>query len=106
MATPKRLYGPAQLPAAAATAYTVPASTIAVIRRMRVSNPSGNARLFTISIGADAAGTRLYSGVSVPAGGSQDIFGPFTLAAGEVIQAYADAATAVVLEIDGTEQPA
>lgn len=106
MATPKRLFGPAQLTNAASTKYTCPASTIAVIKRMRVSNPTGGAVTFTLSIGNDAAGTRLYDAVSIPAGGSLDIYGPFTLAAAEVVQSLASANSSLVLEIDGTEQAA
>ena len=99
----KRLAGPAQLTNAAATKYTVPAATTTVIRRGRVSNPTGGAVPFTMSIGADAAGTRLYDAVSIPAGGSLDIFGPFTLAATEIVQAFASANASLVLELDGTE---
>jgi hypothetical protein len=101
--TSKRLFGPAQLTNAAATKYTCPALTVAVIRRMRVSNPTGGAVTFTISIGADASGTRLYDAVSVPAGGAVDIWGPFTLAAAEILQALASANTSLVLTVDGTE---
>lgn len=99
----KRFFGPAQLTNAAATKYTCPALTVAVIRRMRVSNPTGGAVTFTLSIGADAAGTRLYDGVSIPAGGALDIWGPFSLAATEIVQSFAGANTSLVLEIDGTE---
>ncbi len=98
----KRLAGPAALTTSAATKYTAPALTTAVIRRGRVSNPSGGALTFTMSIGADAAGTRLYDAVSVPAGSGLDIFGPFTVAAGEIVQALGSG-TALVLELDGTE---
>jgi hypothetical protein len=105
MATPQRLAGPQQLTSAAATIYTCPADTITVIKRIRLSNPSGNERTFTISIGADAAGTRIYSGVSIPAGSGKDIWGPFTLEEADILQAFADANSAVVIEVDGTEQP-
>lgn len=99
----KRLFGPAQLTTSAATKYTCPASTVAVIRRMRVSNPSGNgAQTFSLSIGANAAGTRIYDAVALADGGSLDVWGPFSLAAGEIIQAFASDAD-VVLEVDGTE---
>ncbi len=98
----KRLAGPASLTTSAATKYTCPASTITTISRMRVSNPSGGALTFTLSIGADAASTRLYDGVSVPAGGAIDTRGPFTLAAGDVIQAFGSG-TALVFEINGYE---
>lgn len=55
---------------------------------MRVINTSGAARTFTLTIGADAAGTRLYSAASIPAAGL-DIQGPFTLDALDFMQAYA-----------------
>ncbi len=101
--TSKRLFGPALLTNAAATKYTCPASTVAVIRRMRVSNPSGGSVNFTLSIGADAAGTRLYDAVPIPAASYLDIWGPFTLAATEIIQAFGSTTSVLVLEIDGTE---
>lgn len=98
----KRLYGPAALTTGAATKYTVPGATSAQIKRIRVDNPGGGSvRAFTMSIGADAAGTRLYDAVSVPPGGL-DIYGPFNMATGEILQAFADNA-ALVLTIDGIE---
>jgi hypothetical protein len=99
----KRLAGPALLSNTAATKYTCPASTVAVIRRGRVSNPSGSAATFTMSIGADATGTRLYDAVSIAAGGSLDIYGPFTLAAAEIVQAFSGTTNVLVFELDGTE---
>lgn len=101
--TPKRLAGPALLSNAAATKYTCPAATIARILRGRVSNTSGVAATFTISMGADAAGTRLYDAVSVPANGSYDFTGPFVLAAGEIVQAFSGTNNVLMLELDGTE---
>jgi hypothetical protein len=101
--TSKRLFGPAQLTNAAATLYTAPAATVAVARRLRVSNPTVNPITFTLSIGADAAGTRLFDNVPVPPCGSLDIYGPFTLAATQLFQGFASVNAALVLEIDGTE---
>lgn len=99
--TPKRLFGPAALTTSAATKYTSPAAG-AQIKRIRVDNPGGGVtRTFTLSIGADAVGTRLYDAISVPPGGI-DIYGPFTLGNAEIVQAFADN-TAVVLTIDGAE---
>lgn len=99
--TPKRLYGPTALTTSAATKYTSPA-TGAQIKHIRVDNPQGgSARAFTLSIGADAAGTRLYDGLTVPPGGI-DLWGPFTLGNAEIVQALADNA-ALVLTIDGVE---
>lgn len=99
--TPKRLYGPAALTTGAATKYTSPA-TGAQIKHIRVDNPGGGStRAFTLSIGADAAGTRVYDALAIPPGGL-DLWGPFTLGNAEVVQAFADNA-ALVLTIDGVE---
>lgn len=98
----KRLSGPALLSNAAATKYTCPPSTVAVVRRGRVSNPTGSPATFIMSLGADATGTRIYN-ESIPANGSLDIYGPFSLAAGDIIQAYSGTNNALVLELDGTE---
>src|ERR1041385_3891860 len=101
--TSKRLFGPAQLTNAAATLYTAPAATVAVARRMRVSNPTINPINITLSIGADAAGTRLYDNVAGPPCGSLDLYRPFTLAATKFFQGFASDNAELVLKIDGTE---
>lgn len=64
---PKRLYGPALVATGPATVYTVPAVTKTIIRHIHVSNPSASPVTLTISIGADAAGTRLLGAYSIPA---------------------------------------
>lgn len=100
--TKKRLFGPALLTNTTATKYTVPGSTSAVVRRIRFSNSDGGAYTITMSIGADAAGTRLFEGVSVPAAGL-DVWGPFNLAAAEIIAAHCSTTNKVVMQIDGEE---
>lgn len=91
----KRLFGPAQVSNAAATKYTVPASTKAILRHVHVQNPSGSAVTFTCSIGADAAGTRLYDAYSIPAaaagvtGNVIDWYGYIVMDAAEIFQALA-----------------
>jgi len=93
--TAKRLFGPAQVSNAAATKYTVPALTKTVIRHIHVQNPSGSAVTFTASIGADAAGTRLWDAYSIAAAAAGvtqsviDWFGYFVLDAAEIFQAFA-----------------
>lgn len=99
----KRIIGPTQLGNVAATLYTTPASTKTVVRRIHLSNPSGGAVSFTLSIGADAAGTRLYGSYSLPAASVYDIYGPFTLEAAEIIQGFASVAATVVITVDGEE---
>jgi hypothetical protein len=109
MRTPKRVHGPAQVSNAAATKYTVPALTKAVIRHIHVSNPSGSPVTFTLSIGADAAATRVYDAYSIPAaaaGVSASVFddwGPYELEPAEIVQAFAGTNNILVLTIDVDE---
>jgi hypothetical protein len=107
--TPKRLFGPAQLTGAAATKYTVPAVTKTILRHIHVENPSGAAVAFTFSIGADAAGTRLFDAYSIPAAGAGvtgsafDHYCYYVLEAAEIIQSFAGTASVLVLTLDGDE---
>lgn len=97
---PSRLYGPAALTTGAATKYTAPAATLAVVRHVHVSNTSGGALTFTMSIGADAAGTRLFDAYSIAAGAVLDYWTYHTLQPTELIQALGSG-TALVITIDG-----
>lgn len=101
--TAKRLAGPGQLTNSAVTQYTAPALTTAVMRSLHVFNATGGAVTFTMSIGADAAGTRLYDGVSIPALSSLDWSGFMVLAAAEILQAKASAGASLTLTISGVE---
>lgn len=101
--TPKRLHGPAQLSNSASTKYTVPGATTAVVRHIHVQNPSGSAVDFTLSIGANAAGTRIFDGLPIPADSERSFWGPYTLVAAEVIQGLAGTNNILTLTIDGEE---
>jgi hypothetical protein len=101
--TPKRLAGPAQVSNAAATKYTVPATTKTIVRHVHVQNPSGSAVTFTMSIGADAAGTRIFDAYSIAAGAVLDHFCYYVLEAAEVIQALAGTNNILTLTVDGDE---
>lgn len=107
--TPRRLAGPALVSNAAATKYTVPASTKTIVRHIHVQNPSGSPVTFTMSIGSDAAGTRIYDAFSVPAAAAGvaasvlDIWCYYVLEAAEVIQAFAGTTNVLTLTIDGEE---
>jgi hypothetical protein len=63
----KRLYGPAQLPTSATDLYTSPADARTRLRHLHVSNPSGAAVDVTLSIGADAAATRILDAFPIAA---------------------------------------
>jgi hypothetical protein len=99
--TAKRLFGPAQLTNAAATKYTVPASTKAVIRHIHLSNPGASINV-TASIGADAAATRIFDAFPV-ATGTYDWYGYVVMDAAEILQAFASVTTQVTMTVFGDE---
>lgn len=107
--TPKRLAGPAQVSNVAATKYTVPANTKTIVRHIHVENPSGAAVTFTLSIGADAAATRLWDAFSIPAAAAgeresvKDWYVYLVLEAAEIIQALAGTNNILTLTINGDE---
>lgn len=101
--TPKRVHGPAQVSNTAATKYTVGTGLRAVIRHIHVQNPSGSAATFTMSIGTDAAGTRIFDAYSIAANTYVDFWGPYTLAAAEIIQALSGTNNILTLTIDAEE---
>ena len=101
--TPKRMAGPALVSNAAADKYTVPGSTVGLVRSIHVSNPSASAVDFTLSIGADAAGTRLFDGYPIAADTQKTFWCYHALAAAEKIQAFAGTNNIITLTIDGDE---
>lgn len=107
--TPKRLVGPALIATGPTTVYTVPALTKTIIRQIHISNPSGAAVTFTLSIGADAAGTRLWSAYSIPAAAAgvtdnvRDIFMYEVMDAAEILTLSAGTNNILVIVISGDE---
>ena len=99
--TPKRLAGPLSITGASATRYTTPASTKTILRHLHFSNPTGGALTITASIGADAAGLRLFDAYSLAAGTVLDHFCYYVLEAAEILAA--NASGAVVMTVDGDE---
>ncbi len=104
MAKKKRLHGPAALTGTAATKYTTPALIRTVVRHIHVSNTSAGAVTLTLSIGTDAAGTRIFDAYSIAAGAVLDHFCYYVLEPAEIIQAWGGVAG--VLTIDGDEDVA
>lgn len=104
-----RMAGPAQVSNAAATKYTVPAGTVARIRWIQVSNPGPLAATFTMSIGADAAATRIYDAYSIPAPAAGQPASVYTIGcfhvlnAAEVVQALSGTNNQLVLTFSGEE---
>lgn len=101
--TAKRLSGPTSLTASAVTQYTVPGSTTAIIRNIHAFNGNASARTLTVSIGTDAAATRIFDALSIPGNSGVDWSGFMVLSAAEIIQALASNTTSVVLTISGVE---
>src|SRR6266853_1894534 len=99
--TMKRIVGPTQLTAAAATYYTAPTGIRAVIKRIHLLNTDVAARTVTISTGADAAGTRLYQTQTLAAnGGYFDDYANYTLEPAEILQANADVTLKVTMTVN------
>ena len=82
----KRLAGPSVGTAAEATIYTVPAATSAILRDISVTNTTTTAQTFKMSIGADAAGTRLFHDESVAPGSTWQWNGFKVLNAAETLR--------------------
>ena len=101
--TAKRLAGPTQPGLAAATVYTTPAGKKTIVRNIHVANGSASAVPLALSLGVDAAGTRLFSALSIPSASSFDWSGFIVLEAGEVLQASVGTAATLVLTISGVE---
>lgn len=101
--TPKRLAGPAQVSNAAATKYTVPSTTKTIVRHIHVSNTSAGAVNFTMSIGTDATGTRIFDAYPVAASTVLDHFCYYIVDAAEIIQAFGSVNNQLTLTIDGDE---
>jgi hypothetical protein len=97
----RRVHGPAAITAAAATKYTVPTGMKGTLRYMRYQNTNAGPVTFTLSIGADAAGTREWDAYPVPAGGYIDWYPILSLVAAEIIQAFASVAQGTLtLDVD------
>jgi hypothetical protein len=99
----KRLAGPLLITNSAVTRYTVPAGTKAIIRNIHIANNAGTAVDVTLSIGADAAGTRILDAVAVAGDGVLDLYGPFVMDAAEILQSNASATNQLTLTVSGEE---
>jgi hypothetical protein len=81
----------------------VPASTTAILRSVHVTNETGSTATFTMSIGTDAAGKRLWTALDIPTKSSFDWSGFIVMAAAEVLQAFSGTASALTLTVSGVE---
>jgi hypothetical protein len=96
-----RFHGPAQVATGPATKFTVSANEKAIIRHIHVQNPSGSPVTLTLSIGADAAGTRIFDAYSIAANSVLDHFCMYVMEETEIMQGGAGTNNILVLTIDG-----
>lgn len=100
-----RLVGPKQLESSTTAQYDSTGKTVA-IRNIHLSNPTASDVTFTMSIGADAAGTRIFDAYTIPARSVLNISVNIVLVTGDganAICAHAGTATALVMTISGVE---
>lgn len=98
---PMRLYGPALLSGTATNLYV--AWRKAQITGLHVSNPSASVIDLTLSIGSDAAGTRVYDDFAIAADWAGKIRCLYTLEDGEILQGFASTASVITLTVEGVE---
>lgn len=96
-----RLHGPALVSNAAATKFTVSASEKVVVDHIHINNPTAATVNFTMSIGADAAATRLLDTYSIGPSQPLDLYPMYVLDAAEIFQAFAGTNNVLTLTIDG-----
>lgn len=96
-----RVYGPALLTNVAATVYTVPNLTQFILRDIRAANTSGTAATIFLSIGTDAAGTRILAAVSIPANTTLSLALFLPVEQNEIIQAYSGTNNVIALTLSG-----
>jgi len=101
--TAKRLAGPTSVPNSETTLYTVPGATTATLLGMRIVNTTGSDATIKMSIGPDAAGTRILSDYTVLANDAYDWQGFLVLAAGETLRATGGTNNALTATVSGIE---
>lgn len=97
-----RFFGPAPLQTTAKMIYTCPPLTTTTLFELIVSNPTNATQTFTLSIGTDSAGDRVYSSVPVAAKSQFSKKCMYVLAPGDLIQASASSSS-VVMVLSGNE---
>lgn len=101
--TAKRV-GPTAIANTETTLYTVPAATTCILKWVRIVNATGTAATVSVSVGADAAGTRLLSALSIPANDFLDLSDLFlVLVAAETLRATGGTNNALTFTGGGVE---
>jgi hypothetical protein len=98
--TPRRLVGPVVLTQTATTVYVAPVDG-AVVISVNLSNPSASPIDFTLSVGSDGEGTRIWNGHPIQADSVWQERCLLPLQDGDILQAFASTTGVAVLTISG-----
>lgn len=98
--TPVRFGGPGYVPTTPTTFYTVPGGSNIAVMHIHINKPNSTPARLTISIGTDAAATRLYSSFTIT-DLVTDIFCYYAATAAEILQWTSDTANALIVTISG-----
>lgn len=101
MQKPILIYGPALLTNSAATKYTNTSGEITVVRFIHVHNTSASALTLTVSIGSDAAATRIFDAYPMAASEVLDHWCEYPLTSTTILQAYASVNNQATITISG-----
>lgn len=97
-------WGPTAIANTETTLITVTAAHTYFLKWMRITNATGTAATVNLGIGADAAGTRLLSAVSIPANDFLDLSDQFlVLAAAETLRATGGTNNALTFTAGGVD---
>lgn len=97
----KRMAGPKELTAASVVQYDP--AVQAIIKQLVVHNKTAGAVNFTFGIGADAAGTRIFDALPIPANEVMVIDVWIVVEAADDVRAHASAAASLKFEMSGIE---
>lgn len=106
--TIKRTFGPLALTTTLTTNVYNQASALIydIIRHIHITNKTASAATFSLwlgATGANAAGTELFVGVSVPANSSFDWYGALKLASTDFLVGGSNTATALTITAEGEQ---
>jgi hypothetical protein len=98
------LFGPALVATGPTTLFTPSATTLAYVMVIWVSNPTASAVSLTVSIGADAAATRIIGTntvANIPANSVTPFYGPWVVGPSVVLTASAGTTNVLTITITG-----
>lgn len=103
MADTAKRWGPTLITSAEVTLITVGGSATVVVRNINITNTDSTARTFKMSIGADAAGTRIFDDISVAPDSTFTWTGFLALNASDTLRAQASTTNVLTATISGVE---